>query len=194
MQYGSEALLARARTPRAAKKARRERPRSGSSVQNTTRGRSERTRENRDPTKDASSQVGSPSAEAAGCRAFSKRRRGSGGTGQAHEPVPAGAGHRARAPRGTAAAVASTVASRGIGSSETASRGARGARGGRRIEEKGIALARKPGSRSPQKVLRERLTEDCIPNPVCLLCTRIPPTSVCCTHVSLPMSKEVIHT
>ena len=114
-----------------------------------------------------------------------RHRRGSGETGQAHEPVPAGAGHRARAPRGTAAAVASTVASRGIGSSETASRGARGARGGRRIEEKGIALARKPGSRSPQKVLRERLTEDCIPNPVCLLCTRIPPTSVCCTHEPL---------
>ena len=114
-----------------------------------------------------------------------RHRRGSGETGQAHEPVPAGAGHRARAPRGTAAAVASTVASRGIGSSETASRGARGARGGRRIEEKGIAPARKSGSRSPQKVLRERLTEDCIPNPVCLLCTRIPPTSVCCTHEPL---------
>ena len=126
-------------------------------------------------------------AEASRARSLAREslRRGSGGTGQAHEPVPTGAGHYARASRGAAAAVASTVASRGIGSSETASRGARGARGGRRIEEKGIAPARKSGSCSPQKVLRERLTEDCIPNPVCLLCTRIPPTSVCCTHEPL---------
>ena len=40
----------------------------------------------------------------------------------------------------------------------TGAPGAQGPRGGRRIEEKGIAPARKAGSRFPQKVLRERLT------------------------------------